>query len=304
MNQKKSKTKVLITGGSGLLGKGMFETTPPDFSLESVHLKKYRLPRNAGKHSILDIRNKKAVDKFFEKNRFDVVIHAAGIASVDYVETNYAESLESNIVGTLNIASACRINNSKLIFISTNAVFDGTTPSYHEESPKNPVNEYGRIKLYCEELITKILPRALILRPILMYGWNHSTSRSNPVTWLIKKLRNGERVNIVNDVYENALYNIQCGDAIWNAILRDVFGIIHLAGSDSYNRYEMAMMTAEVFGLDSSLITPVNSSFFNAIAPRPLNTTFNTDRMRKILGVEPLTLMQGLLDMRKKNNRL
>ena len=116
---------VLITGGSGLLGKGLFETRPQGMSLRSVHLQKYRLPRKMGNHHSLDIRSKKCVDRLFAKHKFEVVIHAAGIASVDYVKNNYAESLESNIVGTLNISSACRKSGAYLIYISSNAVFDG-----------------------------------------------------------------------------------------------------------------------------------------------------------------------------------
>src|ERR1700757_1924940 len=127
-----SAAKVLITGGTGLLGKGMEETAPKDAQIVSVHL-----------------RDKRAVERLFARHRFDAVVHAAGIASVDYVERHYAESLESNIVSTLNICSAARRQGTHLIYVSTNAVFDGKHAPYDEQAPVNPVNKYGRLKIEC-----------------------------------------------------------------------------------------------------------------------------------------------------------
>jgi len=106
---------------------------------------------------------KHAVDSLFAENAFDAVVHAAGIASVDYVEKHDAESLESNIVGTLNVTSAARRADTHLIDISTNAVFDGKKTPYREDDPLGPVNKYGGLK--------------------------------------------------VDDVWENPLYNISCGQA-------------------------------------------------------------------------------------------
>lgn len=290
---------VLITGGSGLLGKGLFETRPQGMSLQSVHLQKYRLPRKMGNHHSLDIRSKKCVDRLFAKHKFQVVIHAAGIASVDYVKNNYAESLESNIVGTLNISSACRKSGAYLIYISSNAVFDGLSAPYAETSRPNPVNEYGEIKLECERLIEKTHPNACIIRPILMYGWNHPASRSNPVTWVLEKLRTGQKINVVDDVWENPLYNRACGEAIWRAIEMRPSGKVHLAGADVLNRFELAKMTAEVFGLDSGLISSVKSTSFPNLAQRPPNTTFSTHKMQELLGVKPKRIREGLEDMKR-----
>src|SRR5208283_728200 len=111
--------------GTGLLGKGMEETAPADWKIVGVHQRPYSVDDSRARHLVLDIRDKIAVDRLFKRQRFDIVVHAAGIASVDYVEKHYAESLESNLVGTLNITSACRRSGTYLIYVSTNAVFDG-----------------------------------------------------------------------------------------------------------------------------------------------------------------------------------
>lgn len=292
-----SKT-VLVTGGTGLLGKGLEETMPAGWKLLSLHQREYAVEGSRAEHLVLDIRDKRAVDALFSERRFDAVVHAAGIASVDYVEKHYAESLESNIVGTLNITSAARRASGYLIYVSTNAVFDGRKAPYREDDPVKPVNKYGGLKVECERLVRETLERWAIARPILMYGWNHVVTRPNPATWIHEKLLRGEEVKLVDDVFENPLYNRQCGRALWAMIEKQPGGVFHLAGKDRVNRYEFGLAVAKAFGLDSELVKKVKSSAFPGIAPRPPDTSFVTERMRKILGVKPMTLKEGLADMK------
>lgn len=289
---------VLVTGGTGLLGKGMEETAPAGWDIVSLHQRDYKVTGSKARHLVLDIRDKRAVDRLFARRRFDAVVHAAGIASVDYVESHYAESLESNIVGTLNVTSACRRADAHLIYVSTNAVFDGRKAPYRETDAVNPVNKYGRLKVECERLVQETLKRWTIVRPILMYGWNHAVTRPNPATWIYEKLMRGEAVSMVTDVHENPLYNISCGQALWAAIAKRPAGIFHLAGRDSVNRYEFALAVASAFGLDASLVKPVTSKAFPGIAARPKNTTFVTTRMERVLGVKPMGLREGLAAMK------
>ena len=290
---------VLITGGTGLLGRGMENTAPAGAKIVSVHLRDYKVPRGRATHLSLDLRDKRAVDRLFARRRFDAVVHAAGIASVDYVERNYAESLESNIVSTLNVTAACRRAGIHLTYVSTNAVFDGTKPPYAEKDPVRPVNKYGRLKVECERLVQETLEKWTIVRPILMYGWNRMVTRPNPATWIHEKLIKGEAVELVDDVRENPLYNHQCGEALWAVVRKRPTGIFHLAGRDSVNRWQFGRKVAETFGLDASLIKRVSSSRFPSIAPRPKNTTFSVTRMEKELGVRALTLAEGLAAMKR-----
>lgn len=296
MNNKK-KT-VLITGGTGLLGKGLAESILPGFRLISIHLRDYFVPNDGAEHIVLDILETKSVESLFEKYEFDCVVHAAGIANVDYVETHYEESFRSNFEGTQNIASACKETGCHMIYVSTNAVFDGNGAPYAETSKPNPINKYGKIKLECEKKVSESFDHFTIFRPILMYGWHYPQSRPNPATWIIEKLSKGHTINMVTDIYENPLYNVQCGEILWQTILKKPQGIIHAAGGEIVNRYEFAVKLAEVFGFSSSLIRPVDSSFFPAIAPRPRNTSLETKRTREELGITPIVLREGLEKMK------
>ena len=289
---------ILVTGGTGLLGKGMEETAPEGWNIVSLHQRGYQIEDATALHLVLDIREKKSADKVFADYKFDAVIHAAGIANVDYVETHYAESLESNLEGTFNIASAARRAGVYFVYVSTNAVFDGQHAPYSETDAPNPVNKYGEIKLQCERLISETLTDSSIVRPILMYGWNHAVNRPNIVTWVRRRLQRGEIVELVDDVTENPLYNLQCAEALWAVVEKRPSGVFHVAGKDACNRYEFGRKIAEVFGLDASLITRVDSSRFPDIAKRPPNTTLSVKRMETELGVPALRLEDGLKSMK------
>ena len=293
-----SREKILLTGGTGLLGHGLAASCHSDSRVYSLSVRRHSNDSPWKNQQHLDITSKSCVEKIFSRVSFDAVVHAAGIASVDHVRENYAESLESNIVGTLNISSACRKRSIPLIYISSNAVFDGSKPPYCETDRPNPVNEYGELKLECERLIQKTINNYLIVRPILMYGWNGRWGRLNPITWLLQKLENNETVNLVDDVKENPLYNVEAGRCIWKALEMNMQGILHLAGATEVSRYELAVKAAEVFGKNPGLIRPVPSSHFSNLAVRPPNTTFETSRMRKELGIPPLSLPEGLRAMK------
>lgn len=287
----------LITGGTGLLGQGLLATIPDDWSVVSAQRRPFRSEIAGVEPVTLDVRSRSAVDALFASRRIDAVIHTAGIASVDYAEQHVEEAIESNVTGTRNIAESCRASGARLVYVSTNAVFDGTRAPYGESDLVNPLNAYGRMKVACEQLVRETIDDCVIVRPIFMYGWPHPMGRPNMVTWVIDRLTRGDTIPVVDDVFENPLYNVHGGRAIWEILARDIHGIVHLAGRNVVSRFELARLVAEVFDLDASCIRAVSSDYFADIAPRPRNTSFVTARMESDLDIEPLSLGDGLRTM-------
>jgi dTDP-4-dehydrorhamnose reductase len=290
--------RILVTGGTGLLGRALAATVPKGTHLSVLHFRNYPFAENGVARFVVDVRERRRLSELFESHRFDVIIHAAGIANVDYVERNFEEGWKSNVNGTENIVELTKKHKLRLVYVSSNAVFDGKSPPYQESDSTNPINKYGVIKRECERIVMMGCPDAAIVRPILMYGWHGIEGRANPATWIIERLRKGERINLVTDVYENPLWSNHCAEAIWKIVELGKTGIFHIAGKDVVNRYEFAKSVAEVFGLDHSLLNPVKSSFFPTIALRPPNTSFRTERMEKELHMYPLPLLKGLEHMR------
>ncbi|MFA5339143.1 MAG: NAD(P)-dependent oxidoreductase [Candidatus Omnitrophota bacterium] len=293
------KNRILITGGTGLLGKALIETNRIA-DIDAVYIGGYDMREGERvTYHKADICDKDAMRAVFDKVRPQVVIHTAGIASVDYCERNYPEARKSNVFGTRAMAELCAEYGAEMVFVSTNAVFDGKSAPYSEDDKPSPINKYGEMKLEGEKIVRESGLKFLIVRPILMYGWNNKNERSNPVTWLIQKLGRGEGVKMVNDVFENPLLNTSCAEIIWALIRSGKEGPYHIAGKDVLNRYEFALLVADIFGLSRALISPVSSAAFKDLAPRPSNTSYNTAKIERELDIRLLTVKEGLELMKK-----
>lgn len=289
-------TKVLFTGATGLLGRYFLLKTPSKFQVIGTYHKNPNFKHN--NFLKLDVVNKKEVISLFERINPDIVVHAASIGSVDYCELHEKEANEVNVKGTINVVEACRLAGAKLIFISSNAVYDGENPPYSEDSPRKPLDEYGRTKVKGENIVsTSGLPYNIV-RLMTMYGWPPPEGRGNPVSWMIDEILNKRKINVVDDIYNNHLYAGSASEALWNIIERGKQNeAYNVSGKDCITRFELAKKVADVFNLNSSLINPVKSDFFKNIAPRPKNSCFNTAKLEDKLGFAALSVDQGLKEM-------
>ncbi len=290
--------RIVITGLRGFLGSVLLKSKPVGVEIVGT-TRATAVPtdfRGITWESIA-LDNRDQVSKLFARHTPDVVIHAAGEANVDRAQADPISAVQSNVVTTTHLAQACSQHNCHLVYISSNAVFSGVEAPYAEDAPTRPVNNYGLLKVASEQVALALNPTTTIVRPILMYGWPTIGGRTNPVYFVINKLRAGDPVQMVDGVFENPLYVDQCAAAIWNIVNDRHLGVFHLAGATRVNRYELALATAAAFDLDASLISAVGSDAFPTIAPRPPNTTFVTNRMMDVSGSAPLSLADGLAAM-------
>lgn len=147
--------RILITGGSGLLGKNL---------LQIINYEKYKVLAPSSKQ--LDIVNKNSVDSFFKKNKIDLCIHCAAMTNVPKIEKQFKvtrNALYTNIVGTINVLDSCIDKNIKLCFISTDHVFDGMRGNYRKNDLINPLSKYAKTKASAE-LAVRTYKNSLIIR--------------------------------------------------------------------------------------------------------------------------------------------
>jgi dTDP-4-dehydrorhamnose reductase len=300
--------RMLITGITGLLGWSLQKYIHNQAEMYGIYHpeRSLKIPTNAHirAEDVSDYEKMKAI---FEWAKPDVVIHTAAIGSVDYAEKNKEYTKAVNVGGTKIVADLCEKWKSRLIYISSNAVFDGSAPFYSETDETSPINYYGWLKVEAENVVIKSNVSWVIIRPILMYGWPYPGERGNLVTTWVKSLREGESLNVVDNVYSKPLHSNMCAEAILAVIEKNRNGIFHVAGGDHVSLYDYAMITADVFGLDSTLISPVPDTFFNDLVPRPRDTSFDTTKMEHELGIVPTSLWEGLRQMReteKTDNQL
>jgi len=295
-------TKILITGAQGLLGSNFIPEASKKFLVvgtyfENSNVAKYK---NVIYHK-MDIRDEKAVNKAVDEYMPDIIIHTASIGNVDICEKNKKDAYQTNILGTKHLALRAQKIKAKFIFFSTNAVFDGENAPYHEKSKPNPINYYGKTKYKGEKLVSDILSEQIILRLNTMYGWHKKGERENPMTWILKRLKNREKTFVVNDIFNNHLYVKSAVEVLLKVLRNWKTGeIYHIAGADCVSRYDFFQVVADLFGYQKNDLYPVDSSFFDKIAPRPKNTCFKLTKMQSNLKLEPLSIRDGIFDMKKE----
>ena len=301
MSNLKIAERVLITGGTGLVGVAVQRSAPKHIQGFSIYFPERSLPEPLPfPVRAADVSDRRQMQAVFEWANPDVVIHTAAIGSVDFAERNREQTRKVNVGGTEVVAELCQIFKSRLIYISSNAVFDGRTPFYSETAPVNPINYYGKLKVEAEKVVRESNIPWAIVRPILMYGWPYPGERDNPVVWWVRSLEHGKPIKVVDNVLTKPLPAWSCAEAIWALIQQHRTAIYHAAGRDHISLYQFALLTAAVFGLDASLITPVPDSYFPEIAPRPKDTSFDTTKMETELGVKPVGVRDGLLKMKSE----
>jgi dTDP-4-dehydrorhamnose reductase len=296
------KKKILITGIDGFLGTYLAKTYNSEkyFLQGTCYDKQAKFSENNLQLNYLDVTDRTEVIRVLNKLDPDIIIHTAGNSNTDISENNPALCYKTTVYGTKNIADWCNLNHKQLIYCSTNAIFSGDEAPYNESSIPFPLNRYGMHK-YMAERIAATVDSYLIFRLILMYGWNYST-RMNPVTFVIKALREEKKLNMVEgSSYVNPLYIDSCCDGIWQGIaLEKNREIYHLAGKETVDRYNLALAVAEIFELDKNLISSVPDEYFASLAKRPYDSSYNTKKAEVGLGFKPLTLKEGLIAMKRE----
>lgn len=243
---------------------------------------------------VVDITQKERTVESITNAAPNVVVHTAAETNVDRCETERDLARRINVDGTANVAGACSKIRAKLILVSTDYVFDGNKGNYLETDEPNPISFYGLTKLEAER-IASTSPRSLTIRTSVLYGW-HPT-KLNFATWVLKGLREGQVLKVVNDHINSPTFADNLADAIRKAIEHDAQGILHVAGSERISRFGFARKVAKQFGLDGSLLSPVEMKDLNWIARRPRDSSLNVGKAEKELGIELLGVERGLEEM-------
>jgi len=225
----------------------------------------------------------------------NVVVHTAAETNVDRCETQRDVARRINVEGTANIAQACVRVRAKLIFVSTDYVFDGNKGNYAETDEPNPINFYGLTKLEAERIAASISSDFLMLRTSVLYGW-HPT-KLNFATWILKGLRERQTMKVVNDHINSPTFAGNLADAIHRAIELRSQGTLHIAGSQRISRFDFARRIAIQFDLDESLLLPVKMKDLDWIARRPRDSSLNIGKAERELSMELFGVGRGLEQM-------
>lgn len=291
------KKRILITGSNGLLGQKLVELLRQQADVELIATARgaNRLPVTEGyTYASLDITVPEEVHAIFDKFKPEVVIHTAAMTNVDTCETDRAGCDELNVDAVAYLIQACEKHGTYLCHLSTDFIFDGADGPYTEEGVANPISHYGESKLKAEQLLFNSTIRWSIARTVLVYGIVPDMSRSNIVLWVKKSLEDGKTIQVVTDQFRTPTLAEDLAMGCWLLAKDEVEGIFNISGSDFLTPYEMAVMTADYYGLDKSLLQKADSSTFQQTAKRPARTGFVLDKAKKVLGYAPRTFQEGI----------
>jgi dTDP-4-dehydrorhamnose reductase len=294
--------RVLITGISGFLGQHVAR-----FLHERHHvIGTYR------EHAVtlpgcdargLDIENEAGIEALCRDVRPGVVVHMAVQGDLDRCQRDPDEAYRVNVQGTVHVARAAAAVGARLIYISTDQVYDGTSGYYTETDPPHPLMVYGRTKLEGEQQAGALCPDVVILRLALMYGWGSAT-RPTFIDWLLARLRAGQEVPLWVDQYRTPLYVVQAAEAVDRLLDRpDVRGVFNLGGAERLDRLSFGRKFCAVFRLPTSSLKAVEMATTVSSTPRPADCSMNSAKISGLLGITLLTVEEGLLAMKGQAQR-
>jgi len=285
--------RILVTGASGLLGSKVVKLAEHSFEVIPTH-NTCSLFMGSVK---MDITNSAQVLQVVAQMKPDVLIHVAAETRVDRCEKNREEAWKVNAEGTKNIAVACGKIKTKLIYVSTDYVFDGEKGLYVEGDEPNPVNYYGLTKLKGEEFVRENCQDYVVARTSVLYGW-HST-KTNFALWVIESLKRGESISVVDDHYNSPTLADSLAEALLEIAQQNLRGVFHTAGNERISRCEFALKIAETFNFDPKLIKPVKMNQLKTwIARRPRDSSLCIDKAHSQLKKKFLNVEESLKAMK------
>ena len=249
--------RVIVTGAGGQLGfdiiKQLEKNGDEPFAAD--------LPE-------VDITDNACVEAFFDKVKPEAVIHCAAYTNVDGAESDKELCRAINRDGTLNVAKAAQKYGAKLVYISTDYVFDGKgTEPFETDSPKVPCNHYGVTKLEGEVAASENCEKCFIVRISWVFGINGK----NFVKTMLRLAKEREELTVVCDQTGSPTYTPDLSELICEMIKTEKYGVYHATNENYCSWAEFATEIMRLAG-EKTKIIPVASSEYKTVAVRPLNS--------------------------------
>jgi dTDP-4-dehydrorhamnose reductase len=288
------KRKLLVTGSAGFVAGSVITQALESWEVHALD----RVPVSRKKDSFLaytlNLTGAGQLEDLYNKIKPDALIHLAAIADIDYCQNNQKLAGQVNVGVTANLARLCRQSGSRMIFCSTDTVFDGQKGFYNEEDQPHAVNFYAETKIRAERLIQDLNFNAVITRLSLVMGLPVMGSGNSFLARMIEKLQATERVPFPQNEIRTPIDVITLGQALLELAGNDFNGIIHLAGNEPINRYEMACRIADRLGYPAELVTATDSNAIPGRATRPNNASLDNRKAGKLLKTKMNSLEEGL----------
>jgi dTDP-4-dehydrorhamnose reductase len=278
-SENREKPAWLVTGAQGFLGAnaGLYLRG----KARTIGLTRTGVTPNLFDEGITgDLTNPGEIAKAIIERRPTVVLHAAALASHEACEADPALAERINVDATRVLAQAAQEAGAQFIYISTDAVFDGSRGDYTETDEPSPFSVYGETKLGGEQQALNETA-ALIVRTNF-FGWSPSGHRSI-LEFFVNELSAGHKVQGYTDFVVTSTYVQYLLDSIWRLPLHEVTGIVNVVSSDRLSKNDFGRETARVFALRRGLIEPVEATLSQRHKSRSRDLSLDTAKLAQLL---------------------
>lgn len=249
--------RVLVTGVNGQLGYDVIRRLKRDnFECLGVDINDF------------DITDEDATSRFITEYNPDVVVHCSAYTAVDKAENDRDKCDEVNVVGAANIAKACKAIDAKMVYVSTDYVFNGEGDQpFETDSPTAPKSIYGTTKLAGEVACHAILDKLFVVRTSWVFGVNGN----NFVKTMLKLAQDRSEISVVCDQIGSPTYTVDLADFIFYIITTNKYGVYHCSNEQYCSWYDFA---CEIFAQAGKnvAVKPITTEEFKAVADRPKNS--------------------------------
>lgn len=284
--------KLFITGGSSFLGGYLVGRAAAGFHvLASYYQNRPDFPRV--NWCRMDFSDPVRIEEVLRDFRPDIIVHNAALSKLEICEKDPGRAEVLNVNSTARIARISRLIGARIIYISSDMVFDGKNPPYDESASTCPINHYGRSKLQGENALKENNPDYLIIRPSLMYGPPILLGDSFS-EWVRKTWRMGKKTPLYSDQYRVPIFAGNLADAVLELAVTDFTGILNLAGPERINRCRFGEYLADFLQIEKKLIKPVLMSKIEHEGLRPFDVSLLIGRAQKQLNTRLLDCREGI----------
>jgi dTDP-4-dehydrorhamnose reductase len=272
--------RIVVTGASGQLGSYLLERLiegPDEIVAWSGET---RLVRHGLPLCPVEITDRRAVARALEVADPDVVIHTAAVSSAAAAHRDPTRAEEVNVGATQFLSEWARRHDRRLVYTSTDLVFDGARSWYTEDDPAQPALVYGKTKHAAERFVLDV-PKGLVARLSLLYGWSRS-GREGYFDRTISALRSGTPQAFFVDEYRTPLDYLTAARIIAWLALSETRGLWHAGGPERLSRYDLMRRVAGALGIDPLLVASNRRTDVPSLEPRPADVSLDSSRLRQL----------------------
>lgn len=273
-----SADRWLITGASGQLGGHVVRRLAADGERAHVlALSRSRVVRVAGVEARqVDLGDTEALVDCVGSYGPTHVIHVGAVTSVTQAHADPQTACRVNTLATQRLAQCAADCGARLVFSSTDMVFDGEAAPYGENDPPKPLSHYGRTKAEAEQLLTEF-ERTLVVRLPLMYGYPCERRETTFVRQIVA-LRAGEPLRLFADEFRTPIWLADAAASLIELARSEVTGLLHVAGPQRLSRYQMVEEFARLLGVRNAKLEPASRLSIAAAEPRPADLSLDGSR--------------------------